>query len=414
MQQQTRGAFLLFSLLAFGLGRSGAARAEDTPGWSLSGFGTLGVVHSSEHQADYTSSVMKHSGAGATRSWSFDVDSRLGAQLDLALNKQWSAVLQVVSEQGLSDTYRPRVEWANVKYQATPELALRVGRIALPMFLAADYRKIGYAYPWVRPPVETYGTMPVTSSDGVDATWRWSAGPVRNASQFFYGRDRLPLGDYVHGDARSMIGVSNTSDWGALSVRANWVSTELTIDLCRQLFSAFDAFGPAGQAIASRYAVDHKRVSVASLGLNYDPGQWFAMAEASRTRTDSILGATRSTYLSMGWRWLAFTPYLSWSRVRAVGATVDAGLPLSMVAPAYRPQAALLNAGLNSVLATVPQQTSASTGLRWDLHQNMALKLQYDRVTPQDGSRGTLINTRPGFRSGHPAHVASLALDFVY
>ena len=56
-------------------------------------------------------------------------------------------MLQVVSEQRLDRSYRPIVEWANIKYQATPDLSLRFGRIALPMFLAADYRKIGYAYP---------------------------------------------------------------------------------------------------------------------------------------------------------------------------------------------------------------------------------------------------------------------------
>ena len=39
---------------------------------------------------------------------------------------------------------------------------------------------------------------------------------------------------------------------------------------------------------------------------------------------------------------------------------------------------------------------------------------QVDRVTPHDGSRGTLINQTRAFRSGHTAHVASVALDFVY
>ena len=52
--------------------------------------------------------------------------------------------------------------------------------------------------------------------------------------------------------------------------------------------------------------------------------------------------------------------------------------------------------------------------LRWDLRTNTALKLQYDRVTPHDGSRGTLINTLPDFRSGQSADVVSLAFDFVY
>jgi hypothetical protein len=136
MQQQRPGHLLLPSLL--GLALSSTAHAGDEPGrspdWRISGFGTLGIVHASEREADYTSSFMKASGAGGSRRWSTDVDTRLGVQLDATLARQWSAVLQVVSEQGLDDIYRPRIEWANVKYQVTPELAVRVGRIALPVF----------------------------------------------------------------------------------------------------------------------------------------------------------------------------------------------------------------------------------------------------------------------------------------
>ena len=73
-----------------------------------------------------------------------------------------------------------------------------------------------------------------------------------------------------------------------------------------------------------------------------------------------------------------------------------------------------MNDALNVLLATIAQQDTAAAGLRWDLATNTALKLQYDRVTPRDGSRGTLINLTPAFRSGQTAHVASVALDFVY
>jgi hypothetical protein len=138
--------------------------------------------------------------------------------------------------------------------------------------------------------------------------------------------------------------------------------------------------------------------------VNYDPGRWFLMAEASRSRTDSLLGATRSAYASAGLRLGSFTPYLSVARVRATSPTRDPGLP----------GAGPLNEGLNLLLATIPQQTSQALGVRWDLVTDMALKLQYDRVTPHHGSRGTLINLTPAFRSGHTAHVASVALDFVY
>lgn len=423
MQHPFRHHPLAAASLAFGL-LSGAAHAEDGTGGatafspalsvSVSGFGTVGLVHSSERHADFASSVLKISGAGATRPWSADVDTRLGLQLDLALNKRWSAVLQVVSEQDLDNSYRPRVEWANVKYQATPELALRVGRMALPMFLSAEYRKVGYVYPWVRPPVEGYGALPFTSGDGADANYRWSLGAVRNASQVFYGHTDVALIAPLRAYGRRIAGFANTSDWGALSVRASVIDTEATTDIGSALFNAYAGFGPAGAAIGRSYAIDHKRFSIASLGLSYDPGSWFAMAEASRTRTRSLLGATRSAYASAGWRQGSFTPYLTWSRVYATSATSDPGLPLDGLPPPLAARAAVLNGALATLLATVPRQTSCSAGLRWDLRTDMAAKLQYDRVTPHGGSRGTLINPTPGFVSGRTAHVVSVALDFVY
>lgn len=416
MQQQRLVQFLLPPL--FGLACLGTARAQDEPArgpdWRVSGFGTLGVAHANERDADYTSSVFKANGTGLTRSWSTDVDTRLGIQLDATLARHWSAVLQVVSEQGLDNTYRPRIEWANIKYQVTPELAVRVGRIALPVFLTADYRKVGYAYPWVRPPVEGYNVLPVTSSDGIDATLRWDLGPVRNASQVFYGHSAVALIAPLHVYGRGGVGISNTSDWGALSVRANMISAEISSDIAVDLFDGFNAFGPAGQALTRRYAMDHKRMTLANIGVNYDPGNWFVMAEAGRTVSHSFLGATRNVYVSAGWRWKSLTPYATWARVRGVGPTLDPGLPAAALPPALVPTAAMLNAGLNTLLIRIPQQTSVAAGLRWDLHTNMALKVQLDRVTPHDDSVGTFINPTPRFRSGRTTHVASVALDFVY
>ncbi|MDL2356953.1 MAG: hypothetical protein QFF03_17005 [Pseudomonadota bacterium] len=392
------------------------AQADDgapQPSWSLSGFGSAGLAYSDHDGADYATSLLKGAGVGASGRWSGSVDSRLGAQLSVKAGAQWSAVLQVISEQRLDHTYRPIVEWANLQYQATPDLALRIGRIALPMFLAADYRKIGYAYPWARTPVEVYGAIPITNSDGIDATYRWHRGSLKNLTQVFFGRTDLRLPADGRIEVRRLAGFSDTLEYGAASARVSMLSSELTVDALRDVVDGLRQFGAAGAALAQYYALDHKRVDAIGIGASYDPGHWFAMAEMGRMRSHSFYGDTTSVYASGGYRVGHFTPYLAYARIHTNGGGAPhlelAGLPAA---------AAAAGAGMNAYLAalstTIPVQRTISAGLRWDCLASAALKLQLDQVTPLDGSRGTFINVQPAFRSGRRVTVASAVLDFVF
>ncbi|MYM24891.1 hypothetical protein GTP46_19865 [Duganella sp. FT135W] len=405
-----RIAVAVFSML----GCAAALAGEDTPRVTIGGFGTLGVVHSSEHQADFTANALNPGDAGASRDWSATVDSRLGVQLGVIVDSKWSAVLQLVSERTLRDGYAPVVEWANIQYQATPDLSLRVGRIALPLFLTGDYRKAGYALPWVRPPVEPYGAIPLSNSDGVDVNYRWHIGDVNNVTQLSLGRTELSLAPGAHAQARGLAGLSNTTTAGALTMRASLLTADLSVDIARSLFDGFREFGAQGEALVERYELSSKRACVASLGFNYDPGQWFAMGEIGRMNSRSYLGDKTAAYFGAGYRFGDLTPYAVYSVSRANMETSVAGLDVRRLAAAQAVTAAQLNAGLNQLLAAIPRQNSVTLGLRWDLYPNYALKFQYDRVTPLHGSTGTLINVQPGFRSGQPITVLSAALDFVF
>jgi opacity protein-like surface antigen len=402
------------SLLALTLTGAAQAAVDTTPAWKLSGFGTLGAARSSERHADYSSSAMKASGAGRSHEWSPQVDSRLGAQADLRVGPRWSAVLQVVSEQRMDSSYRPRVEWANLKYQASPELALRFGRIALPLFIAADYRKVGYAYPWVRPPVEVYGAVPLSNSDGADLSWRWNGENLRSTTQAFVGRTDIPLYDGARLRGSGSAGLSHTIERGDLSVRATFLTARLTVSLYPQLFAGLRAFGEQGEALASAVATERKRASAASIGMNYDPGRWFVLAEAGHYSVDSFLGTTNSVYASTGYRHGALTPYLGYARIRGKKPDGPHALALDGLPAPLAAAGASLNEGVAALLRTIASQSTVSAGLRWDLASNVALKLQYDHVTPRAGSRGTMMNLGPDFRSGQTAHVTSAALDFVF
>lgn len=397
-------------LILFGVS---AVQAADKPAFSVSGYGTLAAVHSDSNHADYAGSILKANGAGATRDVSFDVDSRLATQFELTQDK-WSAVLQLVSEQGSDNSYRPFVEWGNVKYQATTDLALRAGRIALPMFLGADYRRVGFAHPWVRPPVELYGTIPITNSDGVDATYRWTLGGATHQTQVFAGGTKVDFDENTTATVRKLAGFAHTVHHGAFTARLSALRANVTLGLARPLFDAYRQFGPAGVAIAERYDADGKRADAVSVGLNYDPGQWFATGEIGRLNTRSYIGDKTAFYVSTGYRAGSVTAYTTFASSRPNMDTTDRGLPLEGMPAQQAAIGAALNHGLDELLRYVANQRTASAGVRWDVADNVSLTLQHDRVKTRGTSYGTLIRIQPGYQAGRPIGVTSLSVDFVF
>jgi hypothetical protein len=323
-------------------------------------------------------------------------------------------VLQVISEQSVDNSYAPAVEWANIKYQATTDLSVRVGRIALPLLLAADSRKASYAFPWVRTPVELYGAVPISNSDGIDVNYRWNVGPVKNMTQALVGKTSFKLIDAPPAKVKNMAGLSNTLDYGALRVCASVLTLDLTFDAAGPLFDGLRQFGAQGIALADKYDAHHKRVNVIGIGASYDPGTWFVTAELARVRIKSFLGDRTGLYVSSGYRFGNLTPYVTYAHTRDNSNRSDTGLSLAALPPAAKGAATMLNAGLTQLLGVVAVQQSLIAGARWEVAPNIALKLQYDRVLPQAGSAGTLINVQPGFRSGVAINVVSAALDFVY
>jgi hypothetical protein len=395
------------ALLAAMLYAAGAS-ADDfaAPLFSFSGFGTLGVVHSSEDQADFTSSILKPNGAGYSHTWSADVDSLIGGQVTANFTPKLSAVLQVIAEQNFDNTYRPHVEWLNIQYQVTPDFSVRAGRTLLPTFLLSDTRKVAYTYPFVRPPLEVYRLFPPTASDGVDASYQVRVGDITNILQAHYGQSDNPLPNELGTfKLRHLWGLSYTGDYHAATFHIGYETIQMTLDGLKPIFDGFRQFGPEGIALADKYEIDNKATAVITMGARYDPGQWFMMAEVAHGVTHSVLGTGTGWYLSGGYRLGKFTPYLTYGE-----ATADNLSDPGLAAPA----AANLNAALNSLLSTKPVQHTLSIGGRWDFMRNAALKLQYDHTDIGSGSSGVLSNLQPGFQTGGKVNVFSASIDFVF
>jgi len=393
-----------------------AARAESPgmPTLSFSGFGTFGEVHSSERRADFTSSLFKPNGAGFTHTWSMDVDTLIAGQVTANFTPELSAVLQVISEQAYDNTYRPHVEWANIKYQITPDLDLRGGRIVLPVFMVSDFRKVGYANAWVRPPIEVYGLVPVTFSDGIDASYRLHFGDVTNTVQASYGSTTSkapPDGSTVK--ANNQWGIFNTVEFGNLTLHIHYHQVDLDLPGPRPFFDAFRLFGPEGNAIANKYDCNGKTVRLTGFGARYDPGRWFLMGEWAKNVSHCFIGSQTAWYVSGGYRLRDFTPYVTYAAVSMDSATSDPGLNIATVSPLLTGAAIGLNAGLNGIIASTARRT-LSVGARWDFMHNVDLKVQYDHMSLDAGSHGNLINLQRDYRPGGKVNVFSATIDFVF
>lgn len=390
-----------------------AAVDPNTAMFSLDGFGTLGVVHSSEQQADFTNNQFKPNGAGYSRDWSASVDSLLAGQITANFTSKLSAVLQIMVEQNYDASYRPHVEWADIKYQFTPEFSARVGRTVLPSFLVSDARKLGYTNPWVRPPVEVYGLIPLTNSDGVDLGYRLQWGNFTHSLVGSYGatNPRIPGGAKV--DARRGWLVADTIEHGPTTVHVAYEQTHLTIDSFAPLFDAFRQFGPQGSAIADKYDVTNKTVKFLGVGALYDPGNWFVTAEWGRIELNSLGGTRTGWYASSGYRLAKLTPFLTYGQGNADNLS-DPGLTLAAYPVSLAGTAAGLNAALNSILSNKRVQSTVSIGGRWDFMKNADVKLQFDRTRIGAGSSGALINLQPAFRLGGELNLISISVDFVF
>lgn len=397
-------------------GAHAASAGDDDAIFEFDAFGTLGLVHSSEGNADFTRNALVPRGAGASGSWSAKVDSVLAGQLAAHITPQLTAVVQVVSELHPDNSFDPHVEWANLNYAFTPDLAFGVGRIASPVFMLTETRRLSYSLPWIRPSVEVYDLFPVTSNDGLNLRWRSRMGGITHLLEVAVGRSNTRYnrnGSSGTAQGREQFIVRSTLERGALSVNLGFSSSTLTIPEFFPLFDAFRQFGPAGEVIARRFTPDHSASRYFGVGASYDPGRWFAMAEWARLEVDGVISTHSGWYASTGLRYGMFTPYVIWAQTMPRSKRSDPGLDLTTLPAESVPVAAALNAQLNAALANVADQSTFSAGVRWDFAPDVCLKIQYDHMDLASGNTGTLTNFQPGFQPGGAVNLVGVSVSFV-
>ena len=381
------------------------------PDLAFSGFGTLGYAALDDPGAEYRTGEARD---GADEDGSFEVDSRLGLQLDATFSRRWSATLQGVARQDETGDAGAVLEWGFLRWLPTDTLAVRAGRMSLPVFAVSDYREVGYANLLLRPIEDVYSLIPLRRFDGVDVTLDTELGGALVRWQALYGQARDRIFDDLEPDARDSLGLSVGVERGPVRVRLSHVQSRLDIDsdnadvaAVRAGIERAQALVPELAAVADDFAGERVPLRFDAIGVSLDFGRVFADLEYAQRRIDNWVPDSDGASLMVGARIGPVRPYGFVSAVTETDGDRRVELPDGAGLDA-------LEAGIDAFYQPRDQRT-IGLGARWDASANFALKGQVERISRDVLGISFLRNdSNDGSDAGDDVTLVSVALDFIF
>ncbi len=389
-----------------------AQQSDDTGGLSLRGFGTLGMARTSNDHAAIARDLSQPE--GISNHWSGKFDSNLGVQANYLVNDKVEAVVQAVSRYNYRGNFAPEVTEALLKYDPSPFLSVRAGRVGTDFFMHGDSRLIGYSQLSVRPNIDYYSSLAISFLDGADAqvTAPLGDGLLRGKGYLGFLGEKLPFsGGYLNLRGSRAIGAYldyQEEGWqwrgGVARIRFRHRMPDAVGELQTELRNTAQ---PTAMDAADAFDLQGSSARYYSAGVVYDRGPLMVQLMFGRLSYDlKAMQDQDSLMFLTGYRIGEFKPFAGYSRTRSRNPRVSSGLPDSG-------SGAAINARLASMLAeSGMNQHTYTLGVRWDFRDDMAIKAQLDMIRGNPDSLYTFRNETPGWNG--KTNVVTLTLDFVF
>ena len=310
--------------------------------------------------SDNTTDTSYYNALANTENVDFDTRSNhVGVQLYSGLTERVSVTLGLTAEGGQSG-YSVEPEWAYGTYQFNDDWGLRMGRFKGPFFMVSDYRDVGYAYPWVRPPEEVYSTNPIKSINGLDLVFQKTTQNVNFLLEIYGGNGKSetlvnaniapgfcptcsPTDVPFEFETYDSLGFNASIGTEAITFRAGYYDTKV------------DAAVPPPLA-----SIDGESGSFAGVGLIVDYLNMVLYSEYIQRDTENSVSMNvafpdqNAWYVTLGYRFRSVLPYVTF-------ADLDEGKDASPFAL---------------------RQSSVALGLRWDIDDAAAVKFEAKQIDP--------------------------------
>lgn len=343
---------------------------------NFNGFASIGAGVFSEDDWEYQ---------GVSDDFSPSPFNRFGLQASSDINEKISFTGQFLIE-GASD-YDVEATWIYMTVKASPGTDIRIGKLRSPLFFYSDFLDVGYAYPWIKPPVETY-RMPFDNFEGVDIVNQHAVGSNWTGTfQTYYGRFEDETESPFKLDDWYGFNYSLENDWLTLRVSWNTTTYESRSEDLDALSAGLIALGsPQSAAVFDMF---DDRADFIGYGFSIDYENFIAASEFTQLVADrqTLVSDSDAFYLMLGYRFGDFTPHITYSieeQDRDFSAIGDLGNAAALSPETAGAAAAIF--GIDNDLEAI------ILGLRWDFAPATAFKVEYTTISEDHLDRdGNLI-----------------------
>lgn len=380
------------------------AHADDALPITISGFGTgaLTMTDTNDGLFNRTNQV-----GGAGKSARTGVDSNLGLQMTAKLSENLSLTAQgLVRKNGPSDQFAGEMAWAFAKYKINDEVAVRLGRIGLPVYMISDVRNVGYANIMMRAPNEVYRQVTADNIDGADILYQHNFGETTVTGQLAVGRTRFHAAANYDVEFKPAVSAQVVLENGPFTYRLGHAKAKVNLYDNANLNTLLAALNKYGlTSVSAQLPLSDIDGTFTSAGISMDYNNIVLQGEYAKRKTDTrAIQDTSSYYLMGGYRMGKFLPYLMYGDVKQDSIRSFASLPTT------GPLAGLTAAANGAIQAGL--QSTTAIGVRWDFYKSAAFKFQIDHISTRDGT-GYFVNAKPAL-AGKSVNVYAAGIDFVF
>ena len=393
-----------YSVLALSL----LAATASSSAWAIQfdGFLTAGGAVSDEATTGYLGTINDEI--------SFETDSRFGLQITSEIAEDTTVVAQILGA-GANGNFDAIVEWAYVDYEFTDNLSLRAGKIKEPVFLISDYVEVGYAYPWIRPPAEVYSNNPLNTVNGMELFLQYPVGQNTLSLQAYLGSNSEDIpntGGFGQFEAINISGVDVKFSGRGYVVHASTLQTDVNTQ-----GSLTTGIGGGVMATVDLNATGEAELT--SFGFNLDMANVVVYAEAQereiRGGVSALFADQESSYVTVGYRMGKWLPHVTVATIE--GSLTGSTVALSCASPTGCGGPTTFGSPLGGAAFPFAEQDSTTLGVRYELNDSAALKIEHQMIEPATMNYGLF---QVSFDQAAPplppkdVAITSIALDVIF